>query len=356
MNAGGSVTGEAELPSAPPAAARRRPPDRALRRCAASRRRCGTLFVVSMLVFAGTEVLPGDAASAVLGQVGDAGSSSRELRDADGSRPARSSVRYADWLGGLRRAATSATRRPATRPAASCRSGARSSRALANSLILAAHHGAADDPALAPARGRSRRARAGRPADHGISHRPRSRMHLAARVRDRLAADPRASSRGSTLLPPVALLAPGESPLSHPNAARAAGAHAARRDARGVRAHDARRHDRGAALGLRPDGAAERLPRAPRGLALRAAQRARAGRAGLRPEPPVPARRRSSSSSTSSPTPGLGKELVDAVAIRDVRAVQSIAILIASPSTSSSTSIADLLVRAARAEAADGSA
>ena len=50
--------------------------------------------------------------------------------------------------------------------------------------------------------------------------------------------------------------------------------------------------------------------------------------------------------------PGLGKELVDAVAIRDVREVQSIAILIAAFYIVVNI-VADLLVVAARAEAED---
>ena len=99
--------------------------------------------------------------------------------------------------------------------------------------------------------------RAGRPTDHAISHRRPGVISLPEFV------------IGSLLillfftwldwLPPVALIPPGESPLSHPKAARAAGADAARRDAGGLDPHGARGHGRGAALGLRRDGAAQRL-------------------------------------------------------------------------------------------------
>ena len=76
------------------------------------------------------------------------------------------------------------------------------------------------------------------------------------------------------------------------------------------------------------DGAAQRVPGAARRLALRAAQRARAG---------VQVFAQNIQYLIGGiivveylfAYPGLGKELVDAVAIRDVREVQSIAILIA---------------------------
>jgi peptide/nickel transport system permease protein len=67
-----------------------------LRRAAAA---VGTLLVVSMLVFAGTEVLPGDAASAVLGKTATPAQVA-ELRGQMGlDRPA--TERYLDWLTGF---------------------------------------------------------------------------------------------------------------------------------------------------------------------------------------------------------------------------------------------------------------
>ena len=78
---------------------RKRPIARFLvRRSAAA---VATLLVVSMLVFAGTEVLPGDAASAVLGKTATPAQVA-ELRaqmGLDRSIP----TRYLDWLGGFAR-------------------------------------------------------------------------------------------------------------------------------------------------------------------------------------------------------------------------------------------------------------
>ena len=60
-----------------------------------------TLFVVSILVFIGTEMLPGDAASAVLGRSASP-TQLAEMRELMGlDKPA--AERYADWLGGLLR-------------------------------------------------------------------------------------------------------------------------------------------------------------------------------------------------------------------------------------------------------------
>ena len=154
------------------------------------------------------------------------------------------------------------------------------------------------------------------------------------------------------LLPPVALIPPGESPLSHPKALvlpvltllAATLACCTRMVRAGI--------VETLALGLRADGAAERPARAPRRLALRAAQRARADRSRSSRRPSSTCSAGSSSSSTSSPTPASGKELVDAVAIRDVREVQSIAILIAAFYIFVNI-VADLARRPARAEAAD---
>lgn len=58
-----------------------------------------TLFVVSILVFAATEILPGDAANAILGRTATE-ENVAELRGLMGlDRPA--AERYLDWLGGL---------------------------------------------------------------------------------------------------------------------------------------------------------------------------------------------------------------------------------------------------------------
>ena len=275
------------LPSAPPAPPGGDRPIAALPRCAASRRRSATLLVVSMLVFAGTEVLPGDAASAVLGKTATPAQVA-ELRTDDGPRPPDP--------GALRRLARRVRARRPRRLGGGLRGrrqaadlGPDPTRASTASLWLAGITALLMIPLSLAAR-RRRGAPRRPPADVAISIDSLAIISLPEFVIGSLLILVLFSWLDA--LPPVALLEPGESPLAHAAPARPAGAHAARRDARGVRAHDARRDDPGAALGLRRDGAAERLPRAARRLAPRAAQRARAGGAGLRPEPAVPDRRR----------------------------------------------------------------
>lgn len=58
-----------------------------------------TLLVVSVVVFAGTEVLPGDVAEAVLGQNATPEAVAVVRRELDLDRPAY--VRYFEWIGGL---------------------------------------------------------------------------------------------------------------------------------------------------------------------------------------------------------------------------------------------------------------
>ena len=58
-----------------------------------------TLLVVSVLIFASTEILPGDVATAILGQSATPETVAAIRRDLGLDRPAI--VRYADWLGGF---------------------------------------------------------------------------------------------------------------------------------------------------------------------------------------------------------------------------------------------------------------
>lgn len=60
-----------------------------------------TLWVVSVLVFASTEILPGDVATAILGQSATPENLAELRRELGLERPA--AVRYADWLAGLAR-------------------------------------------------------------------------------------------------------------------------------------------------------------------------------------------------------------------------------------------------------------
>jgi peptide/nickel transport system permease protein len=57
----------------------------------------GTLFVVSLLIFAGTQLLPGDVAQAILGQSATAEAVAAIRKDLNLDRPAY--VRYFAWLG-----------------------------------------------------------------------------------------------------------------------------------------------------------------------------------------------------------------------------------------------------------------
>jgi len=59
----------------------------------------GTLLVVSVLIFAGTEILPGDVAEAILGQSATPEAVAAIRRDLGLDRPAW--VRYLDWLSGF---------------------------------------------------------------------------------------------------------------------------------------------------------------------------------------------------------------------------------------------------------------
>ena len=83
---------------APPGAARRNHPVARflVRRVAAA---LGTLLVVSMLVFAATEVLPGDAAGAVLGKTATPAQVAQLRKTMGLDRPIV--VQYGDWLSGF---------------------------------------------------------------------------------------------------------------------------------------------------------------------------------------------------------------------------------------------------------------
>jgi peptide/nickel transport system permease protein len=282
----------------------------------------GTLLVVSMLVFAGTEVLPGDAATAVLGKTATPAQVAQLRKDMglDRSIP----VRYADWLTGFVQgdlgnsaagyaAGAALPIWPQIRPRLSASlwlAGLTALLMIPLSLLLgvvAARH-------------------AGRPLDVAISIISLAVISLPEFV------------IGSLLilllfswldaLPPVALLGPGESPISHlrllvlPVLTLL-----------------------GATL-----AASVRMTRAGMIQALRA-EFAEMARLNGFPERRVVWRHALRNALAPSVQvfaqnlqyliggvivveylfgyPGLGKELVDSVAIRDVRAVQSIALLIA---------------------------
>ena len=171
-----------------------------------------TLLVVSVLVFAATDVLPGDAASAVLGKTATP-TQVKQMRKLMGlDKPAVE--RYGEWLGGL-------VRGDLGNSAAGYAAGGKLTiwsqihDKITNSLILAGLVTILMIP-LSLLLGVLSAVRAGRPLDHGISTASLAIVALPEFV------------IGSLLillfftwlhwLPPVSLLAPGVNPLSHPKA------------------------------------------------------------------------------------------------------------------------------------------
>ena len=295
-----------------------------------------TLLVVSMLVFAGTEVLPGDAATAVLGKTATPAQVAQLRKDMGLERSIP--VRYADWLTGFVQGdlGDSAAGYAAGAPLPIW---AQVRPRLVASLWLAGLTALLMIP-LSLLLGVVAARHAGRPLDVAISITSLAIISLPEFV------------IGSLLilllfswldaLPPVALLDPGESPLSHlrllvlPVLTLL-----------------------GATL-----AASVRMTRAGMIQALRAEFVEMARLNGF-PERRVVWRHALRNALAPSVQvfaqnlqyliggvivveylfgyPGLGKELVDSVAIRDVRAVQSIALLI-SVAVVGLNVIADLLV------------
>jgi peptide/nickel transport system permease protein len=290
-----------------------------LRRLAAA---VATLFVVSILIFVGTEVLPGDAASAVLGRTASP-EQLAEMRAAMGlDRPAHE--RYLDWLGGLLSGDLGNS-------AAGYAAGGESPiweeirPKIVNSFILAAITALLMVP-LALFLGILAAMRAGRPLDHAISVSSLAIISLPEFI------------IGSLLillffswldaLPPVSLIPPGTSPLAEPKllvlpVLTLLGASLAA-SIRMVRAGMVETLNAEYVTMARLNGFGERMVVSR--YALRNA---------LAPSVQVFAQNIQYLVGGIVVTeylfnyPGLGKELVDAVAIRDVRAVQVVALLIA---------------------------
>jgi peptide/nickel transport system permease protein len=281
-----------------------------------------TLLVVSMLVFAATEVLPGDAASAVLGKSAtpDQVAQLRKLMGLD--KPAVQ--RYGEWLGGILTGNLGNS-------AAGFESGSKVpiwgqiNDKLANSLILAAIVTVFMIP-FSLALGVVAATRAGRPLDHTITSSSLAIVSLPEFVIGSLLII--AFFTWLNLLPPVSLLAPGESPLGHPRllvlpALTLLGATLAG-STRMVRA--------GMIETMRSDFV--RMAEL-NGLPRRRVVSRYALRNALAPAIQVFGQNIQYLVGGIIVVeylfsyPGLGKELVDAVAIRDVREVQTIAILIA---------------------------
>lgn len=281
-----------------------------------------TLLVVSALVFVGTEVLPGDAASAVLGRNATP-EQLAEVREQMGlDRPAV--VRYLDWLGGL------VTGDLGNSAAGYAEGSVRPIRdeigkPIRNSLSLALVAALALVP-LSLLLGVVAAVRAGKAVDHTISIGALAVVSLPEFIIGSLLILAFFSWLG--WLPPIALVAPDESPFADPKnlvlpvltllGASLAGS------VRMVRA--------GMVQALASDYV--RMARL-NGFAEQTVVRRYALRNALAPSVQVLAQNLQYLVGGIVVVeylfgyPGLGKELVDAVAIRDVREVQSIAILIA---------------------------
>lgn len=281
-----------------------------------------TLFVVSILIFAGTEVLPGDAAGAVLGRTATP-EQLAEMQALMGlDRPPHE--RYLDWLGGILTGDLGNS-------AAGYAAGGESpiwdeiSPKITNSFVLAAITALLMVP-IALVLGVFSAVRAGRPLDHSISIGSLALISLPEFI------------IGSLLillffswldvLPPVSLIPPGTSPLAKPEALvlpmlTLLGASLAA-SIRMVRA------------GMIETLSSEYVTMARlNGLRESVVVRRYALRNALAPSVQVFAQNIQYLVGGIVVTeylfnyPGLGKELVDAVAIRDVREVQSVALLVA---------------------------
>lgn len=295
-----------------------------------------TLLVVSALVFVGTELLPGDAASAVLGRTAQPEqlAETRELMGLD--RPAHK--RYFDWLGGVVTGDLGYS-------AAGYAAGAEEAiwedirEPLRNTIVLTAIVVALMIP-LALLLGVAAATGVGRTRDHAISLSSLAVVSLPEFIIGSLLIVVFFS--WLDVLPPVSLVPPGSSPLDRPEilvlptltllGATLAGS------TRMVRA--------GMLESLRSDyvqmarlnGIGERRVVLRYGL-----------RNALAPAVQVFAQNVQYLIGGIIVVeylfnyPGIGKELVDAVAIRDVRAVQSIAIVIAAAYIAVNI-VADLIV------------
>jgi peptide/nickel transport system permease protein len=295
-----------------------------------------TLLVVSILVFAGTEVLPGDAAGAVLGRSATE-EQLAELREQMGlDRPAV--VRYLDWLGGLLTGdlgdSAAGFAQGSERPIWGEISGE-----VKNSLILATLAALLLIP-LALVLGVVAAIRAGRPTDHAISAASLAVIALPEFIIGSLLI--LLFFSWLDLLPPVSLIPPDESPLSYPKElvlpiVTLLGASLAA-SIRMVRAGMIEALGTDYVQMARLSGFRERTVIAR--YALRNA---------LAPSVQVFAQNIQYLVGGIIVVeylfayPGLGKELVEAVAIRDVREVQSVAILIAAVYIALNI-VADLLV------------
>jgi len=281
-----------------------------------------TLLVVSILVFAGTEVLPGDAASAVLGRTATPEQLAEMQRLMGLDRPAH--VRYIEWLGGL---LTGDLGNSAAGYAAGGQTPIWNEVApkIGNSFALAGITAALMIP-ISLLLGIVAAVRAGRALDHVVSIASLATISLPEFIIGSLLV--LVFFSWLDILPPVSLIPPGTSSLARPSVLvlpvlTLLGASVAA-SIRMVRAGMVEALNAEYVTMARLNGLRERVVVAR--YALRNA---------LAPSVQVLAQNIQYLVGGIVVTeylfnyPGLGKELVDAVAIRDVREVQSVAVLIA---------------------------
>jgi peptide/nickel transport system permease protein len=172
-----------------------------------------TLFVVSILIFLATNILPGNVAVVVLGRNATPANVQKLDRRLDLNHSAVS--RYVRWLGGAVHGdlGHSAVAEAESRPNSAISSTL--SRPLRNSFVLAAITTILLIP-LTLIFGSIAGIFAGRPLDHAISFPALVMGGLPEFVMGTLLIYVFFSKL--SLLPPVALLSPGESPLSNPDA------------------------------------------------------------------------------------------------------------------------------------------
>jgi peptide/nickel transport system permease protein len=170
------------------------------------------LFVASILIFAGTSILPGDAASVVLGRGGTPEKVQELKRELNLDRPAYEE--YADWLKGIFTGDLGDSAVGLAQGAQHAPIWPLISDPVKNSLILAGITALLMIP-LSLLLGVFAGVFAGRPLDHVISVGSLVAIALPEFVIASLLVG--VFFVGLHLLPPVAIVPPGEDPLSHPD-------------------------------------------------------------------------------------------------------------------------------------------
>jgi peptide/nickel transport system permease protein len=180
----------------------------------AGRRAAGAvaaLFVASLVIFAGTQLLPGDAASVVLGRNGNPATVRLLHKQLHLDRPAYE--QYLDWLGGLAQGDLGNSAVGMAQGATSAPIWPLISDAVANSVILAVITALLMIP-LSLGLGVVAAVLRGRLLDHVISVASLAAIALPEFVIGSLLVG--VFFVGFDILPPVAIVAPGDNPLDHP--------------------------------------------------------------------------------------------------------------------------------------------